>query len=72
VFRRNDKRSGETTMPRVFDSAALNMLPTTFPPAVWVKMMQLDIVVGRQARAYMPISISGENIFLRRVELTKK
>jgi hypothetical protein len=51
-----ESRSGERNIPSTLARDELNMVPATFPPVVWVKTLQLDIVVGRQARAYMPMT----------------
>ena len=39
------------TTPAMLDTAALKIVPITFPPDSWVKTMQLDTVVGMHAKA---------------------
>ncbi len=50
-----ESSSGETITPTMLARAALNIVPMTFPPAIWVKTIQLDMVVGRIATAKTPV-----------------
>ena len=72
VLNKKLRRRGDKKIPRVFPRAALNIVPTTFPPDMCVNTMQLDIVVGRHARAMIPILTFGSRIDPRRFVARKK
>ena len=59
---RSEMRRGLRNIPSTFERDALNMVATAFPPEIWVKTVQLETVVGRQARAKIPIRNSGPMI----------